>query len=94
MGLCRHRFPGLEVAILRALLPMGAKFSSMTGGPRWEEEFLLVAGGVGGPLHDRLDGRCRQAGCRGVGALEQLKEVNVNGNRRAYWRNSIETNRH
>lgn len=31
------------VAITVALRPMGAKFTSMEGGPRWELEFLLLA---------------------------------------------------
>lgn len=31
------------VAIFRALRPMGAKFTDMAGGPRWELEFLLAA---------------------------------------------------
>jgi putative oxidoreductase len=51
------------VAIFRALLPMGAKFTSMTGGPRWELEFLLAAGalalvftGAGSISLDRLIG--------------------------------------
>ena len=31
------------VAITVALRPMGAKFTSMEGGPKWEFEFLLLA---------------------------------------------------
>lgn len=34
------------VAIFGALRPAGAKFSDMAGGPRWELEFLLGAGGL------------------------------------------------
>ncbi len=34
------------VAIFRALRPMGATFTSMTGGPRWELEFLLATGAL------------------------------------------------
>jgi len=34
------------VAIFRALRPMGAKFTDMAGGPRWELEFLLAAGAL------------------------------------------------
>jgi putative oxidoreductase len=34
------------VATFRALLPAGATFTSMMGGPRWEEEFLLAAGSL------------------------------------------------
>jgi putative oxidoreductase len=34
------------VAIFGALRPMGAKFIDMSGGPRWELEFLLAAGAL------------------------------------------------
>lgn len=34
------------VAIFRALRPMGAKFTDMASGPRWELEFLLAAGAL------------------------------------------------